>query len=107
MTQPLRFEGRRVDLRLSDLPKEIRVRAARWLIDAEIKRGLEKSLDPAHAIDVALALRQVATDPETAALVMPYECKNKVFSVTVEEWDYAMAKWGAAKTNGRARKAAA
>lgn len=96
MTQPLRFEGRRVFLRLSDLDKKIRFRAADLVAAAEIKNAK----DPLHALIKNEELRLVATDPRLAAKSIPHECENKLFSVPVEDYELVMKRFGS-RRNGR------
>lgn len=81
MTHPLRFEGRRVTLRLSDLPIEVRQSAAEKLVADEIRNG-----SPEEALLFARALHAIAEDPIKASVEMPDECSNKSFQVPMGDW---------------------
>lgn len=82
MAQPLRFEGRRVTLRLSDVDEKIRLAAAER-VSREIMR---LGVDPTEALNEAASVQLIAADPVYAAQLMPHECRNEPFSVSEDEY---------------------
>lgn len=91
MTRSLHSRGGgRVYLRLSDIPEKIRLRAAERVTNREIKNAP----DPVKALIVSRDLHTVATDPARAAETIPDECSNRLFSVSAEEYEAALRRFG-------------
>lgn len=79
-----RMEGRTglKVFRLSDVPYEIRMKAAQRCADLEARRAE----DPISAVFETLKIEAVARDPELAATTMAEECSNDFRVVPVDEW---------------------
>ena len=87
MSTPSR-EGRPLKtFRLSDVPPEVRLRAAQRIIDSIARRG-----DPLAAVFETLKIEAVARDPALAAETMPAECRNDVHVVSLDEWERATSR---------------
>lgn len=79
-------EGRPLKtFRLSDVPPEVRQKAAQKIINLIARQG-----DPLAAVFETLKIEAVASDPELAATTMPAECKNSIHVVALDEWERAI-----------------
>lgn len=79
-------KGRRLKaFRLSDVPPEVRMRAAQVCATHEARYAT----DPIAAVFETLKLEAIARDPELAAETMKADCENGLHIVTLEEWERA------------------
>lgn len=71
--------------RLSDVPLEIRLKAAHKVADEVARSGI----DPLEALLETVRLEAVARDPADAAEKMQFDCRNELHFVAIEDWEKA------------------
>lgn len=71
--------------RLSDVPLEIRLKAAQKVADEVARSGI----DPLEALFETVKLAAVARDPVDAAEKMQFDCRNEIHFVALEDWEKA------------------
>lgn len=71
--------------RLSDVPLEIRMKAAQKVADEVARSGI----DPLEAIFETVKIDAIAQDPAAAAETMKADCQNDWRVVPMDEWEKA------------------